>query len=365
MSQCVVLSDTAVHEILANLSKDEILLFLNEVGTSLKEFSIDNERDYQPEAQAVTRPNGQKILFRMFTSSKGVGTKIITHPSNDLKQQTFANEGEKHRMLALHGTLTLCDEHGFPAAFINAEEVTGYRTSLSALLLYVNRRETANIVVFGAGKQALWHIRLALALRGDEIKKVTFVNRSTEKARSLADQLKKENEAQWKSPVVFGCMDSPESELENVLSGADVVFCTTGSKQPLFPARYITDRKGSCYISAIGSWQAEMIELDPEILKHAKESEQGIIVVDDRGECLHNAGEIIQSKMGSNDMVEVGEVLSYDAQSPTEDQQKTMECIKDGFVVYKSCGVGITDLAAGQALLQIAQKRNIGVTLPV
>ena len=34
----------------------------------------------------------------------------------------------------------------------------------------------ARIVVFGAGKQALWHVRLALALRGDEIKHSAIVN---------------------------------------------------------------------------------------------------------------------------------------------------------------------------------------------
>jgi len=52
------------------------------------------------------------------------------------------------------GSLTLMDNDGNPYAFINAEEITAFRTALTSSLLMVRRRKVKAITVFGAGKQA-------------------------------------------------------------------------------------------------------------------------------------------------------------------------------------------------------------------
>ncbi|RMD40044.1 hypothetical protein DV735_g5074, partial [Chaetothyriales sp. CBS 134920] len=289
----VVLSDVAVHEVLMNLSKEDIILFLEEIGATLRAFSLGGERAYQPDPAIVNRPDGRRNLFRLFTSSAGVGVKII---------------------------------NGFPAGIINAEEVTGFRTAMSAMLLYVRRRHTANVVIFGAGKQALWHTRLILGLRGAEIKRITFVNRSAERTRLLIEQVRRENEAGWKAEVEFAIMLQPPppnpAELEEVLRQADVVFCTTPSKHVLFPARFLNKKSGCCYVSAIGSWQADMIELDPRLLNEAAGA--GIVIVDDRKE----------------------------------------KCLETGLVVYKSVGVGMTDLAAARIILALAKRKGLGFAVP-
>jgi ornithine cyclodeaminase/alanine dehydrogenase-like protein (mu-crystallin family) len=68
--------------------------------------------------------------------------------------------------------LTLMTSEGKAFGFVNAEELTAYRTALASSLLMSRRSKIKTITVFGAGKQAYWHIRLALMLHGKSIHNV-------------------------------------------------------------------------------------------------------------------------------------------------------------------------------------------------
>jgi len=46
------------------------------------------------------------------------------------------------------------DNEGSPYAFINAEEITAFRTALTSSLLMSRRSRVKAITVFGSGKQA-------------------------------------------------------------------------------------------------------------------------------------------------------------------------------------------------------------------
>lgn len=370
MSNCVVLGDKAVQDLLINLNKDEALFFLNQIQESLKSFSLSDERSYQPDPAVINRPDGRRNLFRLFTSPTGVGVKIIVDPSQALaNDQSIEDSAEKNRLMALHGIIALCDENGFPTGFINAEEVTSYRTSLSSMILYVRRQKTANVVVFGAGKVALWTIRLILILRGNGVKRITVINRSASRTTDLLAQIKEENDRSWKASVKLEQLESnDEVGLENCLGQADAIFCTTPSKQVLFPARYLLSesRSSSCYVSAIGSWQANMIELDPELLQHVagQDDSRALVICDDRESCLTHTGEMVQSGLKKEKLAEVGEILDMIDGGASEHGDKTKRCIEDGFVIYKSVGVSLTDLAAGQAILKMAKRKDQGTSIP-
>ncbi|KAJ9633584.1 hypothetical protein H2204_006790 [Knufia peltigerae] len=372
MSSLIVLSDAAVHEILISLSRDEIHQVRDRLAKSLEEFSTPEERNFAPDSVVVTRPHA-KTLFRPFTSSENVGIKIIVDPSAGAEAQASSASSNA----TLHGVLALCDRDGLPLGIINADEITGYRTSLSVMVPYAWRTRTTRIVVFGAGKQALWHIRLALALRGDEIEHIAIVNRSAARGESLLSQVRSENEQRWRSSVEMLCVSSTrpdyEQKLESLMATADVVFCTTPSTKPLFPARYLKVQQASstgCYISSIGSWQPDMMELDPQLLQHGLDlsrgqhplgDEGGAILVDDREESLRSSGEIINSQLRAEQLVEVGEVLS--SKTTTSKDQSSSPWLADGFVIYKSVGVSATDLAAGTAVLSLARERGVGVSV--
>ena len=370
MSSCRILTNEQVTDLLTSLSRDEVKNFLRLIGESLIAFSVGEERQFQPEPAVVKRPDGRKTLFRLFTSSTGVGTKIIVDPQAAIakEQQKQPDAKDWNKLKALHGILVVCDQNGFTKGLINAEEVTGFRTTLSALLLYVHREKTSNIVVFGAGKQALWHIRLALTLRGDDIQDITIINRSTHRAKNLLEQVRKENDERWKADVTWKVVEEDDSSgLKNVLGHADVVFCTTPSQQPLFPPGDLrTDRDG-CYLSAIGSWTVDMIEIPPEIMHHVAGRERtgtGLIIADDVPECVKASGEFVQSGLGSDQVSEAGKILKLLKGQATEEQIRFNKNLRNGFVIYKSVGVALTDLAAGQALLEIAEQRNVGIVVP-
>lgn len=381
-----VLGDAAVQEILTSLSKDEIIWFQDEFSKALMQFSVDGERQYQPAPGVIVRPDGQKTLFRTFTSPSAVGTKIIVD-RNNVSTDTTAQPSDLARNKGtpmLRGILAICDNTGVPAAIINAEEVTAYRTSLCALIPFMWRRNVEKIVVFGAGKQASWHIRLALALRGSEIKKITIVNRSYEKAQALRSTLEEQNRSAWQSDATLDCLslssESSEERSKTLLGNANVVFCTTPSKKPLFPASYLVkhteDRQGA-YVSAIGSWQPEMIELDPALLRyavgsvgadHSADEPKGLIIADDTDHALQT-GELIQSGLSKQQMVELGDLLASNRQAKSQQPPQNHDGHLDsrleaGLLIYKSVGVGLMDLAAGSTILSLAQKRNKGAIIP-
>ena len=379
-----VLGDKIVQDLLTSLSRDEIIWFQNEFSKALMQFSVHGERQYQPAPGVVVRPNGQKTLFRTFTSPLAVGTKIIVDRNNVRNTQKDASKSAGGKTTPmLRGILAVCDNTGVPTAIINAEEVTAYRTSLCALIPFMWRRHVENVLVFGAGKQASWHIRLALALRGSEIKKITIVNRDSDNAQALKTAMEEQNCSQWQSDVEIACL-SPSSEqyddrLKTLLQDANVVLCTVPSVGPLFPASYLAGRSGEkqgVYVSAIGSWQPEMIELDPALLKyavrsgeadHTSDEPRGLIVADDTDHALQT-GELIQSGLSKEQMVELGYLLASKRQARPQEPSQNVDGqqdnrLEEGLLIYKSVGVGLMDLAAGQAILSLAQKREIGTVI--
>lgn len=372
----LVLGDGEIRNLLLTLPKPEILTFKTALEKVLIDFSVGSEGKYQPTPDFVNRPSGQKTLFRTFTSPDGVGTKIVVTPA----PITDENGNTVNRPLG--GLLSLCDSAGVPTGILNAAEPTGYRTTLSALIPWTWRRWTENIVIFGAGKQGLWHTRISLALRGDEIKKITIVNRSVRRAKELVKQVTEENEKYWKSEAKLEVLDPARSDydkaLASLLGSADAVFCTVGSTSPLFKLKAILSdgsRSRLPFVGAIGSWQPDMIELDPEMLRHAASRDDsysprganGSILVDDLEEALVKSGEVIQSGLKEDNLLQVGEVLDWlddkSSRKPEGGIEKLKTWISEGFVVYKGIGVSVTDIAAGNAILELARKRDVGTTI--
>ncbi|KAL2690095.1 hypothetical protein Neosp_004163 [[Neocosmospora] mangrovei] len=332
----VVLNDSVVHDLLISLPKDEIIKFQHALEDSLIEFTVGEESKYQPTPDFVNRPTGQKTLFRTFSSSDAVGTKIVVTPA------PVKDASGKTVNPPLNGVLALCDASGRPTGLLNAGEVTGYRTTL-----------------------------------GDEIKNITIVNRSAARAQALVEQVTEENQKCWKSSANLNVLDPSQSDYEQrldaLLSTADTVFCTVGSTTPLFSLKSILgegSRSRLPFVGAIGSWQPDMIELDPEMLQHAATRDDaynprgagGSILVDDLEECLVKSGEVIQSKLKAEQMMQVGEILSLKRENKSTDSLESW--LGEGFVVYKGIGVSVTDLAAGNAILELAKTRNVGVSIP-
>ncbi|KAL4748212.1 hypothetical protein BDW72DRAFT_214979 [Aspergillus terricola var. indicus] len=363
------LGNDAVYELLINLTEDEAIGFRKIIEKTFENFSAGGEHRYQPDPSAITRQNGQRTLFRPFTSDSSVGAKLIVEPP-------LRPDGKKD---PLHGVLILMNEQGYPTGMLDAEEVTGYWTSMNVMVPFSWRTQVQNIVIFGGGMQALWHTRLTLTLRGSEVKTITFANSSQDRVDALIGTVSRENKTRWKSDCTFHFINTSalkfQEQIKTCLSGADCVFCTTPSRKPLFPANYLTESRSNGrqpFISAVGSWQSDMIELDPSLLHHTIAADSGynpisgedigVVLVDDRDYALENSGEVVQSKLKVKDLVELGQIIALINRkvATVNDRQieQTQRLISQGFVVYKSIGVSLTDLTISNAILALARKQH-------
>ncbi|KAL1598576.1 hypothetical protein SLS59_006863 [Nothophoma quercina] len=355
-----ILSDNDVKAILSSLSREDVSKVADDFIQSLVQYSCHNEAQYQPE-RAVIKRGDHSSLFMPATTPAHIGVKIVgispaKPPSPDEKPKP-----------GLQATLTVCDAGGKAVGVLNAAEITAFRTALGSILLYRLRKRTENIVVFGAGAQARWHIRLALILRGDEIKKITIINRGKARTDELVAGLR---ETGVPSHVALE-VKQEEQSLEDLLVEADVVFCGVPSTTPLFPASYLTSEKArqkTRYISAIGSYRLDMQEIDPELLKIIADPQglfkdqvyQGKVAVDSAEGCLVESGELDRAEIRKDGMLEVGKIQELRESGSPESLEKWLE---DGFVVYKSVGVGIMDIAIGSKLLALAKEKGRGVHL--
>ena len=100
-----------------------------------------------------------------------------------------------------------------------------------------------------------------------------------------------------------------------------------------------------------------MIELDPELVKAAVTNDDSVVVVDDRQPCLNHTGEFKDNGILPDQVYEVGEVLA-------SEDDVLLAKLKEGEVIYKSVGVSVTDLAVGQAILELAKAQKKGIEVP-
>lgn len=355
-----ILSDNDVKSILSSLSKQDVSEVADAFLQSLTQYSCHNESRYQPE-RAVIKRDTRTSLFMPATTPEHIGVKIVGIASAAAPQP-----GAKPKP-GLQATLTICDAEGKALGVLNAAEITAFRTALGSMLLYRGRKRTASVLVFGAGAQARWHIRLALLLRGDEIRKITIVNRSRARTEELVESLK---ETGVPAHVQLNVFEKDQS-LEDAVVDADVIFTGVPSTTPLFPASYLNSEKARTkgrYIAAIGSYRLDMQELDPELLKDIA-SPKGTfsdrvwndkIAVDSAEGCLAEAGELHKAGITEHGMLEVGRIpeLRKD-RSPAGLEQ----WLEEGLLVYKSVGVGIMDISIGSKLLELAGQKGKGVQL--
>lgn len=438
-----VLTDANVHRVLHSLTKDDILYIQQSLADGLHQYSSAGEEDaccssYQPQRTAMKRADGSTTLFMPASSSNGLGVKIVTleapegsSPTPDLKRLSMSSTNSNPRSSQAsistkfstdkastpasstnsssttpRGSITLFDAIGNPSALINAEELTAFRTALASTMLLNRRRSVHDLTVFGAGKQAYWHIRLALLLRGTEIHHVNVINRSFDRAREMLmhlynpypDDEEYENPvghkygSKTKTAIITPSHSEYHRLLKQYVRDANVIFCTTPSTQPLFPASYLLNpagRQKGRYIALIGSYKPHMLEIHPDVLKsavaphhehrhfHKHQKEGGAVIVDSVEACLQEAGEVIQAGLQPDQVVELGELVMLRKEAEkkaresgsgvegiqVQDSSGLKEWLTNGNVIYKSVGLGLMDVVVGGEVVRIARERGIGTRI--
>lgn len=338
-----LLTGPEISTILRDLSKDNATRLLDSLAQGLASFSSEkNGKDdvsiRQPLRTVIQTKEKNTVLIMPVSNTSTTSVKVVTVP----------NRGD------IKGAITIYNSVGELQGVLNAAEITAFRTALTTMTLLVKWKapSSPNIVVFGAGKQAEWHIRLALLLvRG--IKSVTIINRSQQGLEKFESNFLAELKLSYKG-VAF-VLISPEgnanyhSQMATRLAEADIICGCTPSTEPLFTAQdlEISSSKPK-FLSLIGSYKPEMQEVDTETIKLGDK-----IYVDSKEACAEEAGELIRAKLEVNDLIEVGELCSSGAQL---DHEKAL-------TIFKCVGMGLMDLIIAQALLDIAADERVGTVL--
>lgn len=210
---------------------------------------------------------------------------------------------------------------GTATGLLHAGAVTAFRTALASSCLVNLRSTVRDIIVFGAGKQAYWHVRLALIQKGSTAARVTVINRNKTTAQEVLrdlDNVPSEVKARegWQAAKLDVLSpDTPDYKglLQQRLREADIIFCCTPSTEDLFDGSILTSgegRKKTRLVVAVGSYTPAMRELPEELLLQSAKAPRndpldgGAIVVDTLEGVMTEAGEIIHAKIGPSRLVE-------------------------------------------------------------
>lgn len=344
-----LLTGTQISDILRNLTQDDARTLLDALSTALATFtaqqsgSRDGSSLHQPMRTVIQTSRGHTTLCMPISDENTTAVKVATVPkSGDIQ-----------------GAITLYSDVGELLGVLNAAEITAFRTALATMTVLTRWMEgTANVedrhlVVFGAGKQAEWHVRLALILVPN-VTKVTVINRSKGRVDKFREAvLDPIAAAQGKIEFEVLSMESSEDyalDIRKRLLGASIICCCTPSKEPLFPSNDLQDSNSPVskrFLSLIGSYKPEMQEIDIATVQMAAQ-----IVVDSKEACLEEAGELIRAKKTKDDLVEAGELF--------DDQGGIKIGSDNALTIFKCVGFALMDLTLAQALLKMAEEKGAG-----
>jgi ornithine cyclodeaminase/alanine dehydrogenase-like protein (mu-crystallin family) len=254
----------------------------------------------QQPLRSVLRIPEQDGIFALMPAVDGelMGVKVVTiyegnqtRPTHQATVQLFsARTGEL--LMAMDGRL-----------------VTEMRTAaVSAVATRQLARKDARILaILGSGVQARSHVEALRRVRS--FHEIRVWSRTAEHAKRFAEE--------------FGLTPMPTAEA--AVFGADVVVSATSTHDPLVRGAWLAEGALVCAVGAVGPHKRE---LDDAALS-------ADIVVESREAAMKESGDLIDA--GATVTAELGEVLAGAALSA-----------RGRWTIFKSLGVGATDLAAAR-----------------
>ncbi|MBI3041264.1 MAG: ornithine cyclodeaminase family protein [Betaproteobacteria bacterium] len=197
------------------------------------------------------------------------------------------------------------------------------------------------MTLFGTGWQAESQLEAAAHVL-PELSVVNVLGRSLEKTRQFCAVM-----GERLNLRLIAARDH-----EAAVREADVVTTVTGSSEPVFDGRWL--RRG-VHVNAVGSNYPEKRELDSAAVTLAD-----VIVVDDKTvagmECGDLLAQGVRETLDWNAVRSLAHVVGGIAPGRTS---------QDEITIFESHGIGIEDLAVASHVLEEAERRGVGVPIPL
>lgn len=279
-----------------------------------------------PVRVGVNSQQGVTLIMPAFDGGRGLGQKAVSvYGGNPAKG-----------LPTIHALVTLFDaETGVPIAILEGTYLTRLRTgAVTGLAVDLLAKPNAKVLtIFGAGATAEGQIEGVLAARA--IEQVNIVSRGSSASR-LAERLQAENGTRRYVAVPGG---------EAAVREADIIVAATTSTTPVFEAEWV---QAGTLVCGVGSYRPDMQEVPPRVIERAA------VIVDQREAAEEEAGDLLQpiaqGRWGWERLyAELGAVAAGVVPIPTAD-----------LIYFKSCGLAIEDVAAGLAVLDVAEREGLG-----
>lgn len=254
----------------------------------------------------------------------------------------FPNNREKNFPTAPAQVLLMDGHTGIISAILDGTYVTQLRTGAATGVAFdVLAKKSCTIgALFGTGSQAAQQLEAMLAVR--DLEEVRIFGRNRERARAFVKRMQEEGIAGTTKLIA---VETPDAAIDN----ADLVITVTSSDTPVFDAKTI---KKGCTISAVGSYQYHMQELDPKLLTRAEK-----IYFDSQDAVLSESGDLLQpldhGLISEEDFTgNLGDVLLNQLVGREDDEE---------IIVFKTVGVAPQDLVTAKEIYEKASAAHVGL----
>jgi len=246
------------------------------------------------------------------------GAKLISvFPEN------FAKGIQSHQGLVI----VFDPENGAPVCVVHAGEITAIRTAAASAVATdaLARKNASRMAILGYGEQAATHARAIGKVR--KLQSIKIWGRSSERARTLAEQLQTE----LAIPV------SSAGHVQEAVAEADIICTVTSASEPILKGAWV---RAGTHVNLVGSSHAGPVEVDNDLVVHSR------FIADSREGVLAQGAEFLRAKaaglIGDDHIVaEIGQVLAGEIEGRRSPEEIT---------VYKSLGHVVQDLSTAWAL---------------
>jgi len=250
----------------------------------------------------------------------------------------------QHGYSSHQGAMVLFEpRYGAAVAIMNADLLTAVRTAAASGVATraLARQDSRVLTIVGNGEQAEHHLDAMMAVR--DIAELRVAARTKDKADRFAAR------ASERYP---GLTVSGGTDIEALVSGADIVCTTTAADEPILFGDWIGP---GTHLNVIGSSIPTKREIDEAMVLKSS------VFVDYRASTFAQAGEIIRAiEAGAIDRdfirAEIGEVLGGSATGRTG---------ADEITLYRSLGIAAQDLACAHHVLARAEEAGRGIVAPL
>ena len=226
---------------------------------------------------------------------------------------------------------------GQPRAVMEADWLGRMRTGAASGLAtkYLARPEASVFTLIGTGTQALTQALAVAAVRA--LHEVRVVSRDPSHRDACVDQLK---------AALPATIAIRPAAMREAVDGAEIITTITSAAHPIFPGEWL--RSGQ-HLNVCGSNYPDRREIDGRVVARAD-----LVVADDVDAARLEAGDLlIAEHEGQLSWARVHSLRDVVAGSTGGRQPSDV-------TLFKSVGLAIEDVAAGAAVLALAEARGVG-----